>query len=114
VTIARSKMVEAGEPGFYHCTSRCVRRAFLLGEDPYTGKNYDHRKKWVVDRLRHLSQAFAVEITGYAIMINHTLCGAPHKVCYVKRVIMWRWAALSFEISDFVHFSGTLGQKYCT
>jgi len=49
-----------------------VRRAFLLGEDPYTGKNYDHRKQWVVDRLKLLSKAFAVEIAGYAVMINHS------------------------------------------
>ena len=50
MTVARSKMVKAGEPGFYHCTSRCVRRTFLLGEDPYTGKNYDHRKGRIEDQ----------------------------------------------------------------
>ena len=39
MTVAREKFVKPGEPGFYHCISRVVRRAFLLGEDPYSGKN---------------------------------------------------------------------------
>jgi hypothetical protein len=84
MVVAREKLVRQGEPGFYHCVSRVVRRAFLLGEDPFSGKNYDHRKKWVRDRLIHLAQCFGVEVSGFAVMINHCLCGAPHKVCYVK------------------------------
>lgn len=29
-----------------HVTNRAVRRCFLLGDDPVTGKNFDHRKRW--------------------------------------------------------------------
>jgi len=36
---------------YYHVVSRCVRRSFLCGEDPVTGKNFDHRKQWLVDRI---------------------------------------------------------------
>jgi hypothetical protein len=41
----RSLLVDATEPASYHCVSRCVRRAFLCGEDAVSGRNLDHRKQ---------------------------------------------------------------------
>ena len=45
---ARRQIVDETEVGIYHCVSRCVRRAFLCGQDALTGRNYDHRvwKNW--------------------------------------------------------------------
>ncbi|TQE98280.1 MAG: transposase [Spiribacter salinus] len=56
---------------YYHCVSRCVRRAFLCGWDRLTGRNYEHRKQWVVDRLRLLGAVFCIDICAYAVMANH-------------------------------------------
>ena len=39
----RHEIVAAGEVGIYYCIAKCVRRAFLCGDDPLTGKNHDHR-----------------------------------------------------------------------
>ena len=67
----RSKYVQEGHEGVYHCFSRCVRRAFLCGFDAATGRDFSHRKKWLVDRLRYLAAVFAIEVCAYSIMENH-------------------------------------------
>jgi len=33
------------------CINRCVRRAFLCGDDKVSGKNYDQRRERIHDRL---------------------------------------------------------------
>jgi hypothetical protein len=47
MTSARSLLVDPNVPGFYHCVSRYVRRAWLCGVDPYNGASYEHRRAWV-------------------------------------------------------------------
>jgi len=67
----RQNIVDEGVPQVFHCVSRCVRRAFLCGVDGYSGRDYEHRRGWVKDRLKELSEAFAVEVYAYAVMSNH-------------------------------------------
>ena len=45
-----------------------------------SGKNFDHRKLWVVERLRVLSSVFAIDVCAYAAMCNHL-----HVVLHVER-----------------------------
>ncbi len=68
---ARHDIVDDDHIGVYHCIARCVRRAFLCGIDLYSGRDYSHRKGWILDRLRHLAGLFGIEVCGYAIMRNH-------------------------------------------
>jgi len=68
---ARKEIVDETVVGIYHCVSRCVRRAFLCGVDRYSGKNFDHRKAWVRDRLEELAGIFAIDILGFSVMSNH-------------------------------------------
>jgi len=71
MTIARRDIAPEGAAGTYHCTARCVRQARLCGADEGSGRNYDHRKEWVRERLQELAGVFAVDVLGYAAMSNH-------------------------------------------
>ena len=83
----RHHIVDPASPGFFHCVSRCVRRAFLCGEDGYTGRSYEHRKTWVEERLLLLAECFAVGLYGYAVMSNHV-----HVVLHVDPQAAQGWS----------------------
>jgi hypothetical protein len=71
MTQPRSQLICASTTSHYHCICRCVRRAYLCGEDSLTGKDYSHRKGWVLARLALLAEVFTIELCAYAVMANH-------------------------------------------
>jgi REP element-mobilizing transposase RayT len=68
---ARKSLICLSETPYYHVIARCVRRAWLCGYDTYAIKDYSHRKHWVTQRLRFLSEIFVIDLCAYAIMSNH-------------------------------------------
>lgn len=91
----RSELVDPDLALHYHVGSRCVRRARLCGVDPLTGKDYSHRKQWLIERLHQLTPSFAIAIDGYAIMSNHfhiVLYYDPHAcLSWTDEEVAWRW-----------------------
>ena len=87
MTYPRSQLVEPNAPGVYHCVSRCVRRAFLCGKDPLTGRDYEPRRQWIETRLLELAGIFAIGLYGYAVMHNHV-----HAVLAVNPSTAKRWS----------------------
>lgn len=67
----RYKQIALAETPYYHCVSRCVRRAFLCGDDIESGRNYAHRRQWIEDMLYALTDVFAMDLCAYAVMKNH-------------------------------------------
>jgi REP element-mobilizing transposase RayT len=89
MALPRHRYVHEGQEGVYHCFSRCVRRAFLCGFDSLTGRDFAHRKQWLVERLRHLATIFAIEVCAYAIMENHY-----HTILRIRPDVVSTWSDL--------------------
>jgi len=62
----RSHTVQLGEVGVFHCWSRCVRRAWLCGMDPASGKDYEYRRNWICEFEELLASLFAVKVGFHA------------------------------------------------
>src|SRR5210317_409680 len=86
MTKPRIQQVSLDATPFYHCYVRCVRRAYLCGQDCETGNDYSHRKQWLVSRLKFLSYVYAIDLCAYAVLDNHY-----HVVLHVdkERALSW-------------------------
>ena len=68
---ARNMIFDAAAVGAYHCIARCVRRAFLCGVDRASGRNFEHRRDWLRQRLELLAGVFGLDVLGFSVMANH-------------------------------------------
>ena len=69
--LKRAEIFSADEIAIVHVMARVVRRCMLMGFDSVTGKNYDHRKRWIEDELKRLAACFGIDLLVFAIMSNH-------------------------------------------
>ena len=65
MTMARAHLVDTSVTRWYHCVTRCVRQAFLLGEGEFD------RKEWIDRRQQELAGIFAVSVGGFSVLDNH-------------------------------------------
>ena len=99
----RKTQVSLDATPYYHCVSRCVRRAFLCGTDHASGRCFEHRRQWIEDRLPSLADIFALDVCAYAVMSNHF-----HVVLHVDNEQATKWTQL--EVVQHWHrlFRGSL------
>ncbi|MDI4669791.1 transposase [Pseudoalteromonas shioyasakiensis] len=94
----RRNLISVSNTPYYHCISRCVRRAYLCGQDPLTGRSYEHRRDWVEKKLFQLGRIFCIDICAYAVMSNHTHLVLHIDIAKAKRLnnkaILIRWHKL--------------------
>ncbi|MGB5998791.1 MAG: transposase [Marinomonas sp.] len=86
---SRSQQISIDDTPYYHCISRCVRRAFLCGEDELTGNSYEHRRGWIEKRLLFLASVFGIDVCSYAVMSNHL-----HVVLHINQEEAKNWSTL--------------------
>jgi hypothetical protein len=88
VSYARRKLLGVERQAVFHCWNRCVRRAFLCGRDPQTGKDFSHRRDWIVHREEQLAGLFAIDIEFRTELSNHL-----HLVLRTMPRVAKRWTA---------------------
>lgn len=113
---ARRQIVSLEATPFYHCISRCVRRAFLCGKDRLSGRSFEHRRQWIVDRMGLLASVFTIDVCAYAVMSNHyhvVLRCNPEAAESLSEGALVKRLQLLWEIPGFVkrHLRGTYESK---
>ena len=99
----RRTQVSLDATPYYHCVSRCVRRAFLCGTDSVSSQSFEHRRQWIEDKLYDLTRVFALDLCAYAVMSNHY-----HVVLYVDIAEAESWSPDEVITRWHQVFNGTL------
>ena len=80
MTRPRKQQISLDATPYYHCVSRCVRRAFLCGTDTFSGRSYEHRRLQIQNDVLRLASIFFIDVAAFAVMSNHY-----HLVLHVDR-----------------------------
>ena len=108
MTLPRKSLISLDDTPYYHCVSRCVRRAFLCGFDHYSKTDYEHRRDWLEEKLLATTSVFAIKLCAYAVMSNHY-----HVVLHVRSDIAQDWDTKAVIERWHSLFNGTLfSQQY--
>jgi len=67
----RGDKIDPRKVQIIHAVSRTTRACWLLGDDPLTGSNCDHRKDWIENLIVRFAANFAIDVLSYAILSSH-------------------------------------------
>jgi hypothetical protein len=71
MAMARMREINASVARWYHCMTRCVRRAFLLGAGT------SDRKEWIENRIEDRSEG-TMQRVCFSLPIRSRLQGREH------------------------------------
>ena len=69
--LSRAEIFDPAEVVAVHAMARTVRRCFLMGDDSVSGKNFDHRKRWIEEKLQLLAANFGIDLLAFSCLSNH-------------------------------------------
>jgi len=69
--LARPEVLDPNEVAVAHLYNRTVRKCFLMGDDAFSGRNFDHRKVWIEEYLQQFAADFGIDLLGFAILSSH-------------------------------------------
>ena len=98
MTMARAQLVDVSLARWYHCVTRCVRRAFLLGEGDHNSK------EWMENRLEALADIFAVAVGGFSVWME--------MVEYTGRLFREGKASISAELAGIFERLGCSAENW--
>ena len=111
MTIARAHLVDPAVTRWYHCVTRCVRWASLLGEGA------SDRQAWIDNRLQELAGIFSIAVGGFSVMDNHlhvlvrldpeAAARWRDEIDFTGRVFREGKAAISREVAEIFQRIGT-------
>ena len=82
--VPRAEVFDPDQVCILHLIQRCVRRSFLTGVDPVSGKDFSFRREWIRARMERLASVFAIDVLSYAILSNHIHIVARNRPDVVK------------------------------
>ena len=110
MTKPRSQQVCLEATPYYHCVSRCVRKAYLCGVDFVTQQNYEHRRAWLEEEILKQAQVFSIDVAAYAVMSNHY-----HVVLHINKHKADNWTLDQvIEHWHTLYKGNALSQRYLT
>ena len=69
--LPRAEIFDPSEIVAVHLIGKTVRSCYLMGFDERSGKNFDHRKRWIEDKLKILAANFGIDLLAFSCMSNH-------------------------------------------
>ena len=69
--LARAEIFDPSEIVAVHLIGKTVRSCYLMGFDERSGKNFDHRKRWIEEKLKQLAANFGIDLLAFSCLSNH-------------------------------------------
>ena len=98
----RRDVLADSEAQVVHCVNRCVRRAFLCGQDSLTGTDHEHRCELIRQRLGFLAGIMGFEVIGYSVCASVDGTAVSQHIGCSKRRMMAVPLSFTISVSQFI------------